>query len=613
MAPVSSPPADSSAAKLAALLDSAMDAIITADEEQRIVMYNRAAEKIFGWSAADALGAPLTKLIPQRFRANHAEHVRNFGATGVTSRRMGGSSIVYARRANGEEFPVDASISQLDTREGKLYTVILRDATERIRAQQEQQRLTARLSGLLDSAMDGIITIDESQLITLYNPAAERIFGWPASQVLGQPLTRLIPQRFHGSHAEHVRRFGATGVTSRRMGGSAVVYGRRSNGEEFPVDASISQLDTPEGKVFTVILRDVTQRVQAEHEQSRLAARLAGLLDSAMDGIITMDEGQRIVLYNRAAAKIFGWTSAEVMGEPLAKLIPQRFSGSHHEHVRQFGATGVTSRRMGDGTVIHGRRKNGEEFPLDASISQLDTAEGKLFSVILRDVTERVRAQEELAAFAAEASNIREQEKTRVARELHDELAQSLTALKMDAMWLRDNLSADEATLASKLAGMLSMIDGSVAATRRIAADLRPLMLDDLGLVPAIEWLAQNFTQRTDVPCALELDEGLELPEPYATGVFRMVQESLANVAKHARAANVRVGVAVTRDEVRLWVIDDGVGFRTDAPRKLNSLGLAGLRERARLLKGTISIDSGPGRGTRVEARIPVKTIEADK
>ncbi|MBG9390233.1 PAS domain-containing sensor histidine kinase [Caenimonas aquaedulcis] len=591
----------------ALLLDSAMDAIVTADEEQRIVMYNQAAERIFGWPAKEVIGAPLTKLIPQRFRAHHAEHVRNFGATGVTSRRMGGSAVVYARRASGEEFPVDASISQLDTSEGKLFTVILRDATERVRAQQEQQRLTARLSGLLDSAMDGIIAIDESQLITLYNPAAEKIFGWPADQVIGQPLTKLIPQRFHGSHAEHVRRFGATGVTSRRMGGSAVVYGRRSTGEEFPVDASISQLDTPDGKVFTVILRDVTQRVEAEHEQARLAARLSGLLDSAMDGIITVDEGQRVIMYNRAAEKIFGWTSAEMMGEPLSKLLPQRFRGGHDAYVRRFGATGVTSRRMGDRTVIHGRRKDGEEFPLDASISQLDTAEGKLFTVILRDVTERVRAQDELAAFAAEASNIREQEKTRIARELHDELAQSLTALKMDAMWLGDHLDAGPGALAEKLRGMLAMLDSSVAATRRIAADLRPLMLDDLGLVPAIEWLAQNFTQRSGVPCKLEIDENLELEEPYATAVFRMVQESLVNVAKHARATQVRVGVSVAPDEVALWVIDDGVGFDAGAPRKQNSLGLAGLRERAHLLKGTVSVDSGAGRGTRVEARLPVR------
>ncbi len=469
----------------------------------------------------------------------------------------------------------------------------------------------ARLAALLDSAMDAIITTDQEQLIVLYNRAAERIFGWPAAQVIGAPLTKLIPERFRAHHAQHVTDFGNTGVTSRRMSGSVVVYGLRANGDEFPVDAAISQLDIPEGKLFTVILRDVTQRVRAEQEQVRTAARLAGLLESAMDGIITVDEAQHIVMYNRSAEKIFGWSGAEVIGQPLSMLMPQRFAGSHEEHVRRFGTRGVTSRRMGDGTVIHGKRKGGEEFPLDASISQLDASEGKLFSVILRDVTERVRAQEELAAFAAEASNIREQEKTRVARELHDELAQSLTALKMDAMWLRRNLGSDAAALGAKLDDMLSTLDGSVASTRRIAADLRPLMLDDLGLVPAIEWLAQNFTQRSGVACTLEMDENLELAEPYATGVFRIVQESLANVAKHAAASKVVVGVSATAEEVRLWVTDDGVGFHTDAPRKQNSLGLAGLRERAQLLKGAVTIDSGPGLGTRIAARLPVRKKEA--
>ena len=113
----------------------------------------------------------------------------------------------------------------------------------------------ARLAGLLDSAMDAIISVDEAQNIALYNRSAERIFGWPFEKVKGQPLTLLIPERFQASHAEHVAHFGETGVTSRRMGDGTVIYGLRSNGEEFPMDASISQLDTAEGRLFTVILR----------------------------------------------------------------------------------------------------------------------------------------------------------------------------------------------------------------------------------------------------------------------------------------------------------------------------------------------------------------------
>lgn len=336
------------------------------------------------------------------------------------------------------------------------------------------------------------------------------------------------------------------------------------------------------------------------------AARLAGLLDSAMDGIISVDDAQRIVLYNRAAEKMFGWTADEVRGQPLDLLIPNRYRGGHGQQVRRFGATGTTSRRMGDNTVLYALRKDGSEFPIDASISQLNTPEGKLYTVILRDVTERVKAREELAAFAAESAGVREQEKSRIARELHDELAQMLTALKMDTIWMRDHLPRDDAAAQEKVAQMLAMLDAAVASTRRIAADLRPLVLDDLGLVAAIEWVAQNFTQRTGVPCRLEVDETLDLGEPYATGVFRIVQESLQNIAKHARATEAVVELKRVGEALVLRVQDNGVGFRTGDPRKPQSLGLVGLRERAHLLRGEVRVESVPGAGTRVDARIPV-------
>ena len=342
------------------------------------------------------------------------------------------------------------------------------------------------------------------------------------------------------------------------------------------------------------------------HHADQADARLAGLLDSAMDAIITVDAKQRVVLYNRAAEKIFGWPSDAILGQPLEMLMPQRFRAGHAADVHRFSSTGITSRRMGDGTVLYGQRADGEEFPLEASISQLDTPDGKLFTVILRDVSERVRAQEELTAFAAAAQALREAEKTRVARELHDELAQSLTALKMDTIWVRDNLAQTPQALEARLGDMLTILDATVSATRRIAADLRPLMLDDLGLVPALEWLVQNFTQRCGVACQLTVDETLELVEPYATAVFRIVQESLANVAKHAYATRVTVEIVRTASAVTLRVGDNGCGFLVSAPRKPQSLGLMGLRERAQLLKGHLLIESQPGHGTSVQMDIPL-------
>ncbi len=343
-----------------------------------------------------------------------------------------------------------------------------------------------------------------------------------------------------------------------------------------------------------------------------------------MDAILSIDEGGHIVMYNRAAEQTFGWRADQVLGQPLDMLIPPRFRAAHAGHIRHFAATGVTSRRKGgveggksgggEGVVLWGLRADGSEFPMDASISQIDTPSGKLFSVILRDVTERLKARRDLARFATEAAAIREQEKTRFARELHDELAQSLTALKMDAIWVRHHLGAD-APLAGKIDGMLALLDDCVASTRRIAADLRPLVLDDLGLVPAIEWLVQSFTQRHGVPCMLDMDESLELGEPHATAVFRIVQESLANVAKHANASRAWVRVvrepAPGGDFILLQVRDDGAGFDMDATRKPQSLGLIGLRERTQLLEGSLRIESEPGRGTRVEARIPVPSSPA--
>jgi PAS domain S-box-containing protein len=457
--------------------------------------------------------------------------------------------------------------------------------------------------------MDAIITVDEQQKIVLYNHAAERLFGWPRQEVMGQPLERLIPDRFRHSHARHVERFGSTGETSRHMGARTVVYGLRANGHEFPLDASISWIDSGEGKLFTVILRDITGRLQAAELQLRLEA----MLDSAMDAIVTVDQTQRIVGYNRAAEKIFGWPRDEALDQSLDKLLPKRFHAAHGDHIRRFAATSISSRRMGDGTVVYGLRANREEFPMDASIYQLETADGRLYPVILRDVTERVRLQEERDALAAAAHAIREEEKARVARELHDELAQCLTALKMDTLWVRDNAPTRPEAASAKLTEMLEMLDRAVASTRRIAADLRPMLLDDLGLVAAIEWLVSNFTERCGVACKLSVDAELQLQEPYATAVFRIVQESLANVAKHADASQVSVAVDKVPGGIALTVLDNGRGFFPAAARQPHSLGLLGLRERARLLKGRVLIDSAPGQGTRVEVHIPLPQAGAYK
>jgi len=342
-------------------------------------------------------------------------------------------------------------------------------------------------------------------------------------------------------------------------------------------------------------------------------SRLGGIVESAMDAIITVDAGQRVVLFNRAAEEVFGWTREEALGAPLDLFIPERFRASHGALVRDFGESRTMSRRMGGQRIVRGLRKNGEEFPIDASISHVDEQGERYYTVILRDVTERVRADEQLRASREEirdlafaASTVREVEKRRIARELHDELGQALTALKIDVGWLREHVPPGPGPLQDKLAAMQELLDATVAAARRISADLRPLMLDDLGLTAACEWLVENFRSRAGAACELVLGAGdLDLPDPYSTAVFRVLQESLTNVARHAEATRVEVTLERAGGSVTLTVRDNGRGFEP-AQRRQGSHGLLGLRERAYLLGGQIAIESAPGAGTCIQLNLPL-------
>jgi PAS domain S-box-containing protein len=483
---------------------------------------------------------------------------------------------------------------------------------ERGAAQRGLMGAQARVGGLVDSAMDAIITIDIEQRIHAFNRAAEGIFLWSRESVVGQPLEVLIPERFRAAHLGHVSNFGKTEKTARGMGAQTVLYGLRADGTEFPLEASISQHEEDGRRFLTVILRDITRRVESAELLERSESRLRGILDSAMDAIITVDEAQNIVIFNSAAETVFDCPRDQALGAPLDLFIPERFRHGHRDLVRHFGEHGEAARRMGRARVVTGLRRNGEEFPIEASISYV-RERGQLFhTVILRDVTERVRAEEalsksreEIQGLALAASTAREQEKSRIARELHDELGQALTALKIDANWLRDH-AGGSAQVQAKLAAMQAVLDSTVAATRRISANLRPLMLDDLGLVAAAEWLVQNFTQRTAIPCELVMGDGdFDLPDPHATTVFRALQESLTNAAKHAQATQVEVTLERAEGEVVLTVLDNGIGFVPGGKAKPGSFGHLGLRERTYHLGGSLVIDSTPGSGTRVEMKIP--------
>jgi PAS domain S-box-containing protein len=362
------------------------------------------------------------------------------------------------------------------------------------------------------------------------------------------------------------------------------------------------------------LYRQIRARQAAQLGLSSIEARATDLAESAMDPIIELDESQRIVLFNPAAAQVFGHRKDAVMGQRIDMLLPERFRDAHRVHIEAFARRGSTSRRMGGNALLSGLRADGEEFPIEASISQHLEAGRPRLTVILRDVTQRVRAmeelrhsKEELQALAAAAQEAREEEKSRIARELHDELGQQLTMLRMDVAWCKAHMPESAEGYAAKLDRMETLLKATVQSTRRISSDLRPLMLDDLGLVPALEWLVQNMSQRSSVRYEFSIDDpALSLPPAHSTAVFRIVQEALTNIAKHASATRAEVAVRREGNSVHVRVRDDGVGFSVGDPRKPESFGLLGLRERISLMRGSARIDSAPGKGTTIEVELPV-------
>jgi two-component system, NarL family, sensor histidine kinase UhpB len=353
-------------------------------------------------------------------------------------------------------------------------------------------------------------------------------------------------------------------------------------------------------------------------------ARLMGIIRSSMEAIITIDDSQRIVIFNPMAEQVFRCTAADAIGAPLSRFIPARFRAAHEKHVTQFGVTGVADRKMGEMRVLFGLRGTGEEFPIEASISQIQDGPGKLYTVMLRDVTARVQAEdalrasrEELRELSANLQHVREEEKTRIARELHDDLGQQLTALKMDLATFEQALAADKTpqpSLLKQLHGMRRLIDMTVASVRRIAAALRPVMLDDLGLIPAIEWLTTDFTHRYGIDVERKIETGdIRFTRTGATAIFRIVQEALTNVARHADATLTTLTLEIDRTDCQLSISDNGRGAEDTGARHQNSFGLLGVRERAHMLGGTVSIHSASGQGFTIAVTLPLWAVKQDQ
>ena len=460
------------------------------------------------------------------------------------------------------------------------------------------------------AAHEAILTIDEAQRVVMINPAALRMFGCSAQEALGSELGRFIPAQHRTAHAGHVRRFAGSGDLERAMAERLPVRGLRANGEEFPVAVTIvrteGQGEFGRGAFFSALLCDLSVEHELRAALQAVRQRFEAVFE-LMPNAIWIAEGERIVYVNRACRKLFAApTRASLLGRSIYSLLGPDSRAAVETAMERAAGSGESV------SLVQERieRLDGEARDVEIALAPLPDHGRTTLQMVLSDVTplrrEAQQAQQasvELRGLSARLVEAREDERRNIARELHDELGQRLTALKLELASLKPGARVP----AARSAAMVEMLDDTVASVRRIAADLRPLMLDDLGFNAAVDWLAKDTARRMGLAVTLELDEhDPHLDERATIALYRMVQEALTNVVRHAHASAVQVRLREEGGRLTLTVRDDGIGFPERATAKAGSFGLMGMRERVYMLGGEMQIDNPEGGGGRITVRLPV-------
>lgn len=336
------------------------------------------------------------------------------------------------------------------------------------------------------------------------------------------------------------------------------------------------------------------------------------IVHSASDAILSVDEHATILLANPAAAQMFNSSVSAMQGARLSRFI-QPPSPEAHTPLDYFPAGGGRAGRRATDYAVTGIRAGGQLFPVEGSISGVEHEGRPVFTVILRDVSERhlvqqklARSHDQLRQLSSALQSIREEERTHIARELHDDLGQLLASLRMDLTLLTrvDHLPDASVRL---IAGMESNLLTAITSLRRIATNLRPRALDEGGLYFALQGLRDEFVERHGIACTLLADEAeLRLDDAASTAVFRIVQEALTNIARHAGAQNVLLNLYRTNGELLVTIQDDGRGIRAEDMEKAQSLGLVGMRERVWAMHGDITIAGDEPPGTRIDIVLPL-------
>jgi two-component system sensor histidine kinase UhpB len=475
---------------------------------------------------------------------------------------------------------------------------------------------TAYFERLFETAPDAIAIGDLTGRILRINGEFTRLFGFTPQEAVGRCVDDLIVP---ADKMEEARQ----GTQSAGGGTRAALETVRQRKDGSLVAVALMYTPIPLGagtQAVYSIYRDISERKRAEAELRQSEAKFWTAFRASPESmaISSLEEGRYLDVNDQFTA-LTGWTRDEALGRSTHELglwvFPEQRAGLIEQLTR-------------DGRVrdfeFPIRRRDGAVRYISLSGDIVEVNGVRCVLTAGRDVTERKEAEEhlrrsrhQLRRLAARLEAVREEERTAIAREIHDELSQALTGFRLDLSWMRQALPRAPKALALRLDAMVAQVDGTIDAVRRILNELRPAVLDELGLVAAVEWQTAAFEQRTGIRCHLTVRAERNVDRARSTAVFRILQEALTNVARHAQANRVDVELTITRTAVQLEVRDDGRGLPRRLPpgdrggQRGGGLGLVGMRERALSWEGELEVTGGgrrgQGGGATVRLRLPLR------
>lgn len=587
--------------RLRTLLKTIPDLVWLKDTEGLYLSCNPQFERYFGAKEAAIIGKTDYDFVD----AELADHFRSKDRDALSAGRplMNEEWITYPD--NGQRVLLETIKAPMWDELGQQIGVmgIARDITERKRAEERE----SRLRHILDSTLDMIFIFRSDTLKFIYmNKGALDSIGYSFDELLSMTpsdIEPLLPET-------EFRKLLAPLVAGRKEMLRFETTHRCKDGTDLPVEVQLQLVKESSGEqVFVAIVRDIAERRRAEKELQGQKVFMWQVIDADPNRIFVKDAEGRFLLVNRSVADAHGLMPNDMIGKSLAELDRSPEGGE--------GYLEVDRRVIEEGREVSVtepyRLHNGEQRWLHTIKKRLVMPDGRISVLgIAMDITQQKLSEiklsesyKELQQLSLHLENVRADERIRIARNLHDEMGAMLVAIKMGIVWLASKLPKDMPELAVETANITELVAEGIRILHQIVTELRPNLLADVGLAAAIKDYVNKFRQRMNIDCVLALpEEEFELNEDQSLTVFRILQEALNNVAKHAQAGKVTISFMVRGDSLLMVVRDNGIGF-DPSMRRENAFGLLGIRERALMVGGRARISSAPYRGTRVSVSIP--------